>query len=155
MRLTQAFNRVLLVGIDSSPFIYFVEKHPKYFDLMKTILSLNAKGDFDSIGSVLLLTELLTQPLKLENEYFLAEYEDILKRAKGFKLVNVNSNIARKAAYLRATYNLRTPDALHVATAIESGCDAFLTNDVGIKRVTELRILLLDELELDSPDEDP
>jgi predicted nucleic acid-binding protein len=55
------------------------------------------------------------------------------------------------AAELRARYNLRTPDALHIACAIDTGCDAFLTNDTGIKRVNEIRILVLDDLELPNP----
>ena len=31
-----------------------------------------------------------------------------------------------------------------------AGCEAFLTNDLGIKRVNELSVLVLDELELDN-----
>jgi predicted nucleic acid-binding protein len=49
---------------------------------------------------------------------------------------------------LRARYRLRTPDALHVACAIDMGCEAFLTNDKGIKHVEITRVLVLDELEL-------
>jgi predicted nucleic acid-binding protein len=39
-------------------------------------------------------------------------------------------------------------DALQIAVALEAGCEAFLTNDRTLKRVTELRVLVLDELEL-------
>jgi predicted nucleic acid-binding protein len=60
----------------------------------------------------------------------------------------VSLAIADSAARLRARYNLRTPDALHVATAINAGCQAFLTNDNTLKRVTELSILILDDLEI-------
>ena len=63
-------------------------------------------------------------------------------------LISVNKNIARRAAELRAKYNLKTPDALHVATALETHCQAFLTNDMGLKRITEIQILVLDELEV-------
>jgi len=66
-----------------------------------------------------------------------------------FRLLQVTSRIAESAADLRARYNLRTPDALHVAAGIDARCDAFLTNDTGIKRVTEIAVLVLDELELD------
>jgi predicted nucleic acid-binding protein len=52
---------------------------------------------------------------------------------------------------LRATYNLKTPDALQVAAALHAGCDIFLTNDFGIKRVKEIHVLVLDDLELDIP----
>ena len=44
--------------------------------------------------------------------------------------------------------NLRTPDALQLSAVVEINCQAFLTNDTQLKRVTELRVLILDELEL-------
>lgn len=35
-----------------------------------------------------------------------------------------------------------------MAVAIHQQCDAFLTNDLSLKRVTEVQVLVLDELEL-------
>ncbi len=54
--------------------------------------------------------------------------------------------IADTAAELRARFRLRTPDALQLATAIETGCGAFLTNDHASRRVTDIRVLILDDL---------
>ena len=54
--------------------------------------------------------------------------------------------IAEYAAELRAKYRLRTPDALQVSTAISTGCQAILTNDKNWKRVTELQVIIVDEL---------
>ncbi|MCC5664290.1 hypothetical protein LC653_10260 [Nostoc sp. CHAB 5784] len=48
-------------------------------------------------------------------------------------------------------YNLQLPDALQVAAAIIAGCEAFLTNDAALKRVTELRVLVVCELESENP----
>lgn len=59
----------------------------------------------------------------------------------------VNAIVAEQAAQLRTIYRLRTPDALHVATALVSGCDAFLTNDIKLKRVVEIPVLVFDELD--------
>jgi len=63
-------------------------------------------------------------------------------------MIDVDGMIAERAADLRARYNLRTPDAIHIATAIVAGCDAFLTNDLALRRVTELRVLTLSTLAL-------
>ncbi len=60
----------------------------------------------------------------------------------------IDSTVAERAADLRARYNLRTPDALQTAAALDTGWQAFLTNDTQLKRVIELRVLILDELEL-------
>jgi predicted nucleic acid-binding protein len=56
--------------------------------------------------------------------------------------------VAARAAELRAHYRLRLADALQVALALHAGCEAFLTNDLALRRVSELRILELDELEI-------
>lgn len=65
-----------------------------------------------------------------------------------FEVVPIDLNVAERAAELRARYGLRTPDALQIAAALSSGCEAFLTNDAKLQRVTELRKLVLDTLEV-------
>ncbi|MEP7336274.1 MAG: PIN domain-containing protein [Acidobacteriota bacterium] len=76
------------------------------------------------------------------------EYRELLLRGLNFTTLAVSAAIAERAAELRARYRLRTPDALQIATALEADCEAFLSNDTGLRRVTELRVLLLDDLEL-------
>jgi predicted nucleic acid-binding protein len=48
---------------------------------------------------------------------------------------------------LRARYNLTLTDAFQLAVAIQTECDAFLTNDIDLKRVTEIPIIVLSEVE--------
>ena len=52
-----------------------------------------------------------------------------------------------RAAELRVRHNLTLPDALQIAIALNTGCDAFLTNDNALQRVTELRVLVVDQME--------
>lgn len=61
--------------------------------------------------------------------------------------VVINAAIAERAAALRVRYRLRTPDALQVAAALAHGCEAFLTNDRDLARVTDLRMIILDDLD--------
>lgn len=103
------------------------------------------------ISSVITLTEVLAQPLKLGNAGLTQKYRDILLNSTDFRLLSITTPIAESAASIRARYSLRTPDALHIATALESGCQAFLTNDKDVKRVAELAVLVLDELEASTP----
>lgn len=48
---------------------------------------------------------------------------------------------------MRAKYNIHTPDALQVATAIERQADYFLTNDLRLKAVTEIKGITIAELQ--------
>ena len=51
-------------------------------------------------------------------------------------LVDLSQEIARLAALIRRDYGLKTPDAVHLATAVGSGCEAFLSADSDFSRVT-------------------
>lgn len=58
----------------------------------------------------------------------------------------LSREIALEAAELRATLNLRTPDAIQVAAARVSGADTFITNDVRLRVPEGITRLILNEL---------
>jgi predicted nucleic acid-binding protein len=91
-----------------------------------------------------MLTEVLTQPYRVGNDVLARRYRRFLLRGRNFSLDPITAD----SANLRARYGLRTPDALQIAAALAAGCGAFLTNDAHLQRVSELRVLVLDELEL-------
>jgi predicted nucleic acid-binding protein len=148
MTFSDTLRGVSLLGIDSAPLIHLVEKHPAYLDKMLFVLQSINSGAISAVGSTLILSEVLAHPLRLGKPELVADYEDIIQNSAGFELIPVDEDIARRAAGLRAQYNLKTPDALHTATALETGCQAFLTNDIALKRVTEIQVLVLAELDL-------
>ncbi len=67
---------------------------------------------------------------------------------KDTDFVQTTAAIADRAAQLRSQYNLQMTDALQVATSIEAKCDAFLTNDVQLQRVTGIRVLIVGDLQI-------
>lgn len=148
MKLDDALSNVDFVGLDTSPFIYFVEQNQLYVDVMREIFRRITNGEFKAASSVISLTEVLVQPLRQGDQKLADDYRDLLFNGVNFQLFPLTAKIAETAAELRAGYNLRTPDALQVATALENGCDAFLCNDSDLKRLTEIKILILDEIEL-------
>jgi predicted nucleic acid-binding protein len=88
----------------------------------------------------------LTIPLRAGDAGIAASYRNLLRNSRHFSLVSVNEAIAELASDLRARHNLKTPDAIHVASAIVSGCDTFITNDRMLSRVTEIRVMVLEDL---------
>jgi predicted nucleic acid-binding protein len=58
-------------------------------------------------------------------------------------LVEVGSAVIERATDLRARYNLKTPDALHYATAVEVGATVFLTGDRALARCSEVSVEVL------------
>lgn len=151
MKLADALRDIQYLTFDTAPLIYFVERHPVYFDRMLFIMRYIDSKRISGVASTVALTAVLVQPLRIGDSVLAQRYEAVLTHSDSFRLEPVTAQIAEIAASLRARYNLRTPDALHVATALDSGCDAFLTNDEGIKCVTDMRVLVLDEQELPAP----
>jgi len=146
IQLAEALAGVKRLGVDTAPVIYFVEAHPRHGPVMLEIVRRMDAGGLRGITSVITLLEVLTQPMKLGATALLAQYEEVLLNSQSFETVDIDSELAVVGASLRARYNLRTPDALQVAAALRAGCEAFLTNDVGLRRVNELRVIVLDDL---------
>ena len=61
-------------------------------------------------------------------------------------LVPATRQLWEDAARLRAETGLKTPDALHAATALRADCSLFITNDTGFRRVQGLPLIVLEDL---------
>jgi predicted nucleic acid-binding protein len=58
----------------------------------------------------------------------LADFDDFFRRSVAVVL-SLSPTVCDRAAEIRASYGLKTPDAIHLAAATLAGCDVFLTND--------------------------
>ncbi|PIQ22565.1 MAG: PIN domain nuclease [Cytophagales bacterium CG18_big_fil_WC_8_21_14_2_50_42_9] len=70
----------------------------------------------------------------------------MLTTTTGIEIIEINTTVAIKAAELRAKYNLKTPDSIQVATALEYRAKYFLTNDIRLKIVKEIKTVTPQEL---------
>jgi predicted nucleic acid-binding protein len=148
IRLNEALAGVTALGFDTSPFIYYIERHPRFLDVKREVIRRVDAGNMRGYTSVVTLVEVLTQPKRLGNTIIEREYRNLLLHSRHFELISIDATIAEHASRLRSSYGLRTPDALQIAAALHLGCQGFLTNDPTLKRVADLKVLVLDELEL-------
>jgi predicted nucleic acid-binding protein len=135
------------VFLDTAPLIYFIEGHTAYQPILSRLFDFNDKGGFSFVTSSVTLLEVLVKPLREGQKAIAEQYRDILTTASGIELFDVTSVIAEQAARLRAEYNIRTPDAIQLATCIELGADYFLTNDNRLKAVNETTVVAVGELQ--------
>jgi predicted nucleic acid-binding protein len=105
--------------------IYLVEEHPVFVLDIESLLAQHS----DAVLHVSSLTEMecLVLPLRNQNQPLIEKFRN------WFETVTVLSNereVFQQAARLRADHkSLKTPDAVHLATAMHFGCDEFWTND--------------------------
>lgn len=97
------------------------------------------------IGSVLLLPELLSKPLREDAHSELAELGALLSR---LTLRPTDAATADLATAFGASYRLRAADAVHLATAVIAGADRFVTNNRADfpRSITEIDITYPDDL---------
>lgn len=133
------------VGLDTAPLIYFIEENPAYIETVKLFFEAMDSGEFSVVTSTVTLLEVLVHPLRSNNTELATEYRDILLNSKLMTL-EVSSAIAEQAAQLRATYNIRTPDAIQISAALNAGATLFFTNDVRLPEIPAIQILSIDTL---------
>lgn len=94
--------------------------------------------------STIVFEEFLVQIYKKKLEKDIAYYEDFITGQGMFIVVNVDREIARKAAQIRALFKIKAPDAIHIATAIISKVKIFITTDRRLPReINRLKIEVL------------
>jgi len=135
-----------IVGLDTAPLIYLIEQNLTHLTRVRAFFAAMSQGQFRVVTSVITLVEVLVHPLRANNTELAEQYRDILFDQEHLEIVPISAAIAEQAAQLRATYNLRTPDALQLATAVQEGATFFLTNDIRLARIPKLQVLVLDQL---------
>jgi predicted nucleic acid-binding protein len=136
-----------VVGLDTAPLIYFIEKNPRYYAKVRPFFERAADNRFRVVTSVITVVEVLVHPLRNDNLELAHKYRDILGNQSELSVLPVSEALAEQAARLRATYNLRTPDAIQLATALQEGASFFLTNDNRLPDLENLQVLILDSLD--------
>jgi predicted nucleic acid-binding protein len=146
--LTPASKRHALAGmnvadlyLDACCFIYLVEGAPNWQHPVQRRLKALPK-DARVVSSQLSRLECRSKHLRDSNLELLAGY-DALFSADRVVLLDIDATIVDRATVLRAKHNLKSPDALHLASAIVAGATAFLTGDASLARCTDVDVEVL------------
>jgi predicted nucleic acid-binding protein len=134
------------VAADTVAWIHFIEDHPKYGPVVAPLFERADGGALTLVTSALTLLEVLVVPFRVGDLALAERYEMLLTRSRGVELVDVDREVLRGAAGLRARFPVRTPDAIQIATALSRRCSVFVTNDRRIPAVPGLRIVCLDDV---------
>lgn len=134
-----------IVYVDTAIVIYSMERFPDYFPLLEPMWRQLQTSEIQVITSELTLLETLVMPLQNRNTDLIDRYERMLLSSE-ISLISINQSILKQAANLRSTTNLKTPDAIHAATAINQNCKIFLTNDAGLRNIPVPSVIVLKDL---------
>lgn len=134
------------VYVGTSAVIYRVEQIEPYLTAATSLWDALDAQRKEVVTSDLTLLEVLVKPLRDGNAALATLYRQVLLSTLGLDCLPVTRAVLEFAAQLRAAHHLKTPDAIHAATALAHGCTLFVTNDPGSRRVPGLTVAVLGEL---------
>lgn len=134
------------VYFDVNPIIYFIEQNTQFAETVTPIFEMIGEGSILAFTSELSLTEILIKPIRDNLNQVIQAHKELLLDTELFTLISPNQDTFLVAAELGGKSSMRTPDAIHMACAIESKCKYFITNDKGIKSTGGVTVVQIMEL---------
>ncbi|MFB5267565.1 type II toxin-antitoxin system VapC family toxin [Paenibacillus enshidis] len=134
------------IALDTNLFIYVFEQHSEFGEKAKAILEQIEDGLVAAVASSVSLTEILVKPIREGNLTLEKQYKLLFSHFPNLTILPIDNMVAERAAYLRGKYNIKTPDALIVATALVANADLFITNDQRLEIVKEIKCVSLSQL---------
>ncbi|OGO27438.1 MAG: hypothetical protein A2136_02915 [Chloroflexi bacterium RBG_16_54_11] len=143
---TERISRHSIVCLDTTVFIYHFESNPAYLPLTHALFTLIESGRLRAVTSTSTLLEIIVRPLSMGREDIARKYEALLVNFPHLDILDLDRDVMRQAARLRAQYHLRPPDALQVSACLLGGATAFATNDRHLERIKDqLDIVILED----------
>jgi predicted nucleic acid-binding protein len=145
LKLRRAIEKHKIIGLDTAPFIYYIEDVSPYADLLAPVFSLLGNHALRAVTSTVTFAEVLTKPFADKNFPLADEIKFALKSFSSLAVASIDEKLAEAAALIRARYTIRLPDALQIAAAIQGEATLFLTNDKPVRRVDAIEVLVLSD----------
>jgi predicted nucleic acid-binding protein len=140
-----ALSRHAVVGIDTMVWIYNLDRQSLPYAVATQVLRLIESGAIAGVTSEVTIMELMVRPLRMNAPTVAAGYESLIVTFPNLAVASLDRVAVRRAAELRARFNLHPLDALQLAACIEHGATTFVTNDLRLGKVTDIDIVMLDD----------
>lgn len=147
MKATDAVQGVSRLFLDTAPVVYYIENVPGFVEKVRPIFDAIDQGQLVAVVSPITVSECLVLPLRRGLSAVQQTYMRILLGGENTVFTAIDDACAFQAADIRARYNISLLDAMQFAVALREGCQALLTNDKILRRVAEVRVIVVDELE--------
>jgi predicted nucleic acid-binding protein len=132
----------MVIYCDSVILIYFLDTVGSFnVRAVARMAAMRAAGDTAAFSDLTRL-ECRVKPLKLGATTTLTDFDAFFARPD-VRLVPITTVVFDRATVVRATRNFKLGDSLHLAAAVESGCDRFLTNDSRLSAFSDIAVEVL------------
>lgn len=134
------------IFVDTAPFIYLMENHPKFAGKIKKAITEAIVNGGTLVTSVVTYMEFGVKPERESRQDLIRKFDDLLNRLN-IDILVVDKEASKKAYQMRAKYKfLKGIDALQVGLSIKENCSVFITNDKNLKKIAEISVKTMDDL---------
>ena len=134
------------VYIDTNIFIYFLDGQEPFLSMVYPFLEALINGEIIGYTGDAVIAETMVQPYKLGNIAMIEQFKAFFAQDDFLTILPHDDKAFDLAAKLSGTKGMKLVDSLHMATALQAGCDYLITHDKGIKPVDGIRIVQLSTL---------
>jgi predicted nucleic acid-binding protein len=145
LRFRRSIEKHRTVGLDTAPFVYFIEDVTPYADLLNPVFDRLESHALTAVTSTITLAEILAKPLAEKNFSLVEEIKFTIKTFPTLVMVTIDEKLAEAAAMIRARHAIRLPDALQIAAALQGEATLFITNDKRLKKIDGVEVLVLSD----------
>eukprot|EP01035_Chromulina_nebulosa_P019050 gene19050-biopygen14352 len=135
------FTDASSVYIDTNIFIYWVEAVEPFFGDTKALFKRIGEVSCRVVTSEITLAECLYKPARDGDDALVALYERLFEQSGDIDLAALNGDVTKKAAKNGGILGLKLIDAVHYVTALENGCDYFVTSDDRFRSGPAMQVL--------------
>jgi uncharacterized protein len=133
---------LMLVYCDSMIFIYFLDMKSPFNARTAARMAALWSGGGLAVFTDLSRLECRITPLQRGATKALTDIDGLFTRPD-VRFIPITTAVFDRAALIRAAHNFKLGDSLHLAAAMEAGCDHFLTNDLRLSAFTGVPIEVL------------
>lgn len=126
-------------------FIYHFEGNKFYGEIVKQLFLQLQESNLTAVTSVLTLAEILAFEKLQKDKILFEDTKTKLRSTPNLGIIPVDEIISEIAAILKYKYTIPLPDAIQIATALVRGQEVFITNDHRLKKVEEIKVIILDD----------
>lgn len=143
--MIESLQGITRLYLDANILIYLVEGDEALSQSVHALLENADAAHIRLFTSDITVTECLLGPLRAGNIDLAQAYLDLLQSHDFIALVGAELDVCVMASHIGAQYHLKTVDAIHLASAESSGCQALLSNDHGFKNTDNVRVIKLSD----------
>ena len=134
------------VYIDTNVFIYFLSRHPTYFESSSLVVNACANSNIFGFTGDAAVAEVMLGAYKHVDPMLATRFKLFFSQKNFLTIATHDAQTFDAAAQLVAMGGVKFIDALHMATAVQNQCAYFVTNDKGIKSEAHLKVVQLEQL---------